>query len=56
MNQKTKLILALSQVHNLTNLLENNPYQGYFYSHLISIEVELKRQLTNSTIASKLEE
>jgi hypothetical protein len=55
-NQRTKLILALSQVHNLTNLLENNQYQGYLYSHLISIEVELKRQLTNDQLSTKLEE
>jgi hypothetical protein len=55
MNQKTKLILALSQIQNLTNLLENNQYQDHLYAHLISIEVELKRQLTNDQLSTKLE-
>ena len=45
MNDKTKLILGLQQINNLTNLLERNKYQHFLYSHLIQIEVELKRQL-----------
>ncbi len=47
MNEQTKLILALLQVDNLTKLLEGNEYQQFFYSHLVSIEVELKRQLSH---------
>jgi hypothetical protein len=47
MNDKTKLILALMQIDNLTNLLEDNEYQKFLYSHLISVQVELKRQLSH---------
>jgi predicted RNA-binding protein with EMAP domain len=47
MNPKIKLILALDQVENLTKLLEGNEYQSFLYQHLISIQVELTRQLTN---------
>jgi len=46
MTEKTKLILALQQIDNLTSLLEGNNYQKLFYSHLISMQVELKRQLS----------
>jgi len=52
----TKLILALQQIDNLTSLLEGNPYQQFLYSHLISIQTEVQRQLTNSQISSKLKE
>lgn len=44
---KLKLVLALQQVQNLVSLLEGNEYQSFIYSHLISIECELKRQLSN---------
>ena len=47
MNDKTKLILALIQIDNLTNLLKGNEYQKFLYGHLISMQVELKRQLSH---------
>lgn len=47
MKEKTKLILALMQVDNLTKLLENNEYQQFFCSKLIGIHVELQRQLSH---------
>ena len=47
MTEKTKLILALMQIDNLTSLLKDNEYQTFIYSHLISIQVELKRQLSH---------
>ena len=56
MNEQTKLILALMQIENLTHLIEGNEYQKYLYSHLISIQVELQRQLTNLTHSSKIKE
>jgi hypothetical protein len=55
-NSKTKLILALDQIENLTSLVEGNEYQQYFYSHLIQIQVELQRQLTNIKNSSKIKE
>jgi hypothetical protein len=47
MNDKTKLILAVMQIDNLTKLLEGNEYQQFLYSHLISMRVELERQLSH---------
>jgi hypothetical protein len=55
-NQKTKLIFALMQIDNLTKLLKDNEYESFLYSHLISIDVELKRQLTNIKYHSKIKE
>jgi hypothetical protein len=56
MNDQTKLILALQQIDNLTSLLKGNEYQSFFYLHLISVQVELERQLTNLTHSSKIKE
>ncbi len=47
MTEEAKLILALMQIDNLTNLLKDNEYQTFICSHLISIQVELKRQLSH---------
>lgn len=47
MNDKTKLLLALQQIDNLTKLLEGNVYEGFLYNHLISMQLELKRQLSH---------
>jgi len=56
MNEQTKLILALMQIDNLTSLLEGNEYQKFLYSHLIQVQVELQRQLTNLKHSSKIKE
>lgn len=56
MNEQTKLILGLQQIDNLTSLLEGNEYQKFLYSHLIPIQVELQRQLTNLKHSSKIKE
>ena len=56
MNEETKLILALHQIENLTSLLANNEYQQFLYSHLIQMQVELQRQLTNANFYSKINE
>lgn len=47
MNEKTKLILAQMQINNLVELLKGNEYEKYLYSRLITIDVELKRQLSH---------
>jgi len=46
MDNKTKLILALMQIDNLTKLFEGNKYEFMLTSKLISVQVELKRQLS----------
>jgi hypothetical protein len=45
MNKKIKLILALQQTENITSLIEENEYKNFLYFHLISVEIELKRQI-----------
>jgi len=50
MDDKTKLILALQQVDNLVKLIEGNEWERYLYSHLITLDVELKRQLSHHEI------
>lgn len=56
MNDQTKLILALMQIENLTCLTKGNEYETFLYGHLISVQVELQRQLTNLTHSSKIKE
>ena len=47
MNDKTKLILAQMQIDNITNLVKDNEYEKFMNSHLISLRVEIERQLSN---------
>ena len=56
MNQKTKLLLALSQVEGISKLMKGNEYESYLISLLTPVHVELNRQLTNLTQSSKMEE
>jgi hypothetical protein len=56
MTEELKLILAKMQIQNLVSLIEGNEYQKFLYSHLIPIEVELRRQLTNIQYRSKIKE
>jgi hypothetical protein len=56
MTEEYKLQVSLDLVDQLTDLLEENEYKDFFYSHLISMQAELNRQLTNSQNQSKIEE
>lgn len=56
MNEQTKLILALMQIENITSLIKDNEYQQFLYGHLVSVRVELQRQLTNIQHSSKIKE
>jgi len=47
MTDEMKLHLALVQVNNLCNLFEGNEYEQFLYNKLVSVEVEIKRQLSN---------
>jgi len=49
MNEKERLLLALQQINNVTNLIQDNQYKQFLYCKLISVEIELQRQLTNLT-------
>ena len=46
MNDKTKLILMLTQVENIAKLVEGNQWEGVFSSHLIPMKYEIERQLS----------
>ena len=47
MNTEQKLELALQKVSEIAELLENNQYEQFFVSHLLPMEFEINRQLTN---------
>ena len=55
MDDITKLILAKYQVENIIELIKDNPYRQYMFMHLNPVFYELQRQLTNSTVADKIE-
>jgi len=55
MTEEAKLLMALQQVNNLVSLLEGNQYENYLFSRLISVQIELQRQLTNLKVSTKIE-
>ena len=56
MDEQTKLIPALYQIDNLTQLTKDNEYKHYLYCKLSAIKCELERQLTNLTNPPKIKE
>ena len=46
MDEKTKLILAIIQVENLVSITKDNEWKDFLYGHLMTIQVELERQLS----------
>jgi hypothetical protein len=59
MTEQQRITRALSQVDDLTTLLENNEWKNFLYSHLIPLKYELQRQqclLTNQTNSTNIEE
>ena len=55
MDDITKLILAKYQVENIIELIKDNEYRQYMFMHLNPVYYELQRQLTNLTIADKIQ-
>jgi len=58
MEHRMKLILALQQVNNISELLKEGPYYGFMSSHLLPVKFEIERQLsllTNKNYYSKIE-
>ena len=45
MTSKINLILALQQIDNISSLIRENNYEGFFTSHLLPVKFELQRQL-----------
>ena len=54
MDEQTKLILAIHQVEGIIELIKDNEYRQYMFMHLNPVYHELKRQLTNQSIADKI--
>lgn len=46
MNEKSKLILALMQIENISELMKDNEWEKFIVSHLIPLKVEMERQLS----------
>ena len=47
MNNQTKLVFALEHVAHLHDLIEGNEWENHLKQSLVSLEVELERQLDN---------
>ena len=47
MNNQTKLVFALEHVAHLHDLIEGNEWEHHLKQSLVSLEVELERQLHN---------
>jgi hypothetical protein len=47
MDEKTKFILALMQIENISNLMKDNEYEHFMVSHLMPLKIEIQRQLSN---------
>jgi hypothetical protein len=47
MDDKTKFILALVQIDNISNLMKENEYEHFMVSHLMPLKIEIQRQLSN---------
>ena len=56
MTEEQKLEKSLELVDKLTDLIEGNEYEQFLCQCLISIQVELTRQLTNIQHHSKIKE
>lgn len=59
MDRQMKLLLALQQIENVSKLLGDGQFAGFFSSHLVPIKFEIERQiccLTNSQNNLKIEE
>ena len=46
MSEEMKLHLALVQIDNLSHLFEGNEFEQFLHNKLVSVEVEVKRQLS----------
>ena len=59
MTEEVKLHLALMQTNNILSLIEGNQYEQFMKNKLVTLQVELNRQLsllTNTKTSSTIEE
>jgi hypothetical protein len=53
MTLEEKLESALQKIEEVTELITNNEYEQFFVSHILPVEFEIKRQLTNIRHSAK---
>ena len=46
MTEEVKLHLALMQTNNILNLIEGNQYEQFMKNKLVTLQVEINRQLS----------
>ena len=59
MTEEVKLHLALMQTNNILSLIKGNQYEQFMKNKLVTLQVELNRQLsllTNTKTSSTIEE
>jgi hypothetical protein len=47
MTDRIKLLFALMQIENISELMKENEYEQFMVSHLMPLKVEIQRQLSN---------
>jgi hypothetical protein len=52
--QLTKTCILLSKLREIREGIVDNEYESFLNGHLIAVEVELKRQLTNLESPAKM--
>ena len=56
MIDQTKLERAMNHLQIVIDLVEDNEYKQYLLSKFIPAQIELRRQLTNAQVSTKMTE
>jgi hypothetical protein len=56
MIDQTKLERAMNHLQIVIDLVQDNEYKQYLLSKLIPAQIELRRQLTNAQVSTKMTE
>jgi hypothetical protein len=56
MTDQTKLERAMNHLQIVIDLVQDNEYKQYMLSKLIPAQIELRRQLTNAQVSTKMSE
>jgi hypothetical protein len=56
MTDQTKLERAMNHLQIVIDLVQDNEYKQYLLSKLIPAQIELRRQLTNAQVSTKMTE
>jgi hypothetical protein len=56
MTDQTKLERAMNHLQIVIDLVQDNEYKQYMLSKLIPAQIELRRQLTNAQVSTKMTE